>query len=88
MNGLASFIVFKDQHTRTFRIRRIVFHNHGCGYAVDDVGHSHIVCGEFFVPMSGDLHFAACDQRAYCVQSSAQLSDPFVIMPVMFILSS
>jgi hypothetical protein len=76
MNRLARVVVFEDEYTRPFRIFRVVFDDHGGRDSVHDIGDEHVVCCQLFVPMSGNLHFAARHERLYGVQGLAQLLTP------------
>ncbi len=61
MQGLAVPVVLQDKDTWTFRISRIIFNRHSSAHTIDNVFDEEIVCGEFVVPVRGELLDRAAD---------------------------
>ena len=62
MNPLAVPILLQRQYTWTLRILRIVLHDDGVCYSLDDVSHKNVICRQFIIAMVRYSDFSAIDQ--------------------------
>jgi len=74
MNRLAILIFLKDQHTRTFGIICIFFHNQSIAYTGNDFSNENIVFSQFVISMVRYTNLALSCESLYLCKNGTHIS--------------